>query len=145
MCVCMCKRSDETIGQRTGGGASRQRRPFFAASAANVGNNTPDLIPIGGRDRRASRPSIDGRSSTRISFTRDTLRAERIAHQNRNAASTAARLRQQQEEARRRTNTTDRLRQPNRYPPCHVFFSVLHLFQSRRPEPPIESIAPTCS
>ena len=30
-------------GEHVVGDSSRQRRPFFAASPANVGNNTPDL------------------------------------------------------------------------------------------------------
>ena len=74
--------------------ASRQRRPFFAvSSAASVGNNTPNLIPIGGRDRHACRPSMDGRSSAHTPLTRDALRAERISLQNSNAASTTERRR----------------------------------------------------
>ena len=72
----------------------------------NVGNNTPDLIPIGGRDRHASRFSMSRSSPAHAPLTRDALRAERIALRNSNSASTAERLRQRQEEARRRRNAT---------------------------------------
>lgn len=94
-------------GQR--GGDPSQRRSFFADSPESVGNNTPDLIPIGGRDRHASRFSMGRSSPAHALLTRDALRAERIALRNSNSASTAERLRQRQEEARRRRNARQHL------------------------------------
>ena len=96
-------------GQRARGDSSRQRRPFFAVSAANIGNNPPDVIPIGGRDRHASRFSMGVGVWAHAPLTRDALRAERIALQNSNSAGTAERLRYRREEARRRRNATQRV------------------------------------
>ena len=107
--------------QRTSG-ASRQRKPFFAA-AANVGNNTPDVIPNGGRDHHASRPCImGGRLSAHTPLTRDTLRAER-APQISNAASTAGCLQQQQEESK----ATEAAFGTNWFTTCPTYFELLLL------------------
>ena len=51
----------------------RERGSDFPQLLLNVGNNSPDLIPVGGRDPLASRPSMGGPSSGHTPLTRDTL------------------------------------------------------------------------
>jgi len=88
--------------------ASRATRTFFGDSPSrSIREETqPDLVPIGGRRRHASRLSMRNRSCTHTPQSREALRTERLR--------TAERLQLRTEETRQRRNARNRIRRQER-------------------------------